>query len=127
MLKLIVSSIILTVIDLVWIKLIMGPLYNVMIPNIQSTQMIVNKKFAMFSYLTLIFAMNYFVLPNVTDNKNLEYAFIFGLVLYGVYDFTAAAVFTNWDERTMYLDVIWGGVLYAITTYLTNIILPKLQ
>ena len=127
MLKLIVSSIILTVIDLVWIKLIMGPLYNTMIPNIQSSNIIVNKQYAMFSYLTLIFAMNYFVLPNVTDNNNLSYAFIFGLVLYGVYDFTAAAIFTNWDERTMYLDVIWGGALYAITAYLTNIILPKLQ
>lgn len=127
MLKLIVSSIILTIIDLIWIKLIMGPLYNKMIPNIQSTQMIVNKRFAMFSYLTLIFAMNYFVLPNVPDNNNLSYAFIFGLVLYGVYDFTAAAIFTNWDERTMYLDVIWGGALYTITAYLTNIILPKLK
>ena len=127
MLKLIISSVILTIVDLVWIKFIMGPLYDKMIPNIQTTKMIVNKKFAAFSYLTLIFALNYFVLPNVENNNNLSYAFIFGLVLYGVYDFTAAAIFTNWDETTMYLDILWGGALYAITSYLTNIILPKLQ
>lgn len=127
MLKLIVSSVILTVIDLIWITFVMGPLYNKMIPNIQSTQMIVNKKFAMFSYLTLIFALNYFVLPNVEKNNNLSYGFIFGLVLYGVYDFTAAAVLTNWDESSMYLDILWGGILYTITPYLTNIIIAKLQ
>ena len=125
MLKLIVSSVILTVIDLIWITFIMGPFYNKMIPNIQSTQMIVNKKFAMFRYLTLIFALNYFVLPNVEKNNNLSYGFIFGLVLYGVYDFTAAAVLTNFSEKIIYLDIVWGGLLFMITTFLTNKIIKE--
>ena len=127
MLKLIISSVILTILDLIWIKLVMGPLYQKMIPNIQGTQMIVNEKFALYSYLTLIFSINYFILPNVKKNKNLSYAFIFGLVLYGVYDFTGAAVFTNWDKLTMILDILWGGILFFLTAFLTNIFESKLK
>ena len=127
MLRLIISSVILTILDLIWIKLVMGPLYQKMIPNIQGTQMIVNEKFALYSYLTLIFSINYFILPNVKKNKNLSYAFIFGLVLYGVYDFTGAAVFTNWDKLTMILDILWGGILFFLTAFLTNIFESKLK
>ena len=127
MLKLIISSVILTILDLIWIKLVMGPLYQKMIPNIQGTQMVVNKRFAMFSYLTLMFSINYFVLPNVENNNNLSYAFIFGLVLYGVYDFTGAAIFTKWDELTMFLDILWGGILFLLTAFLTNILEPILK
>ena len=38
-------------------------------------------------------------------------------MLYGVYDFTAAAVIKNWDIKLALVDVLWGGIVYFIACY----------
>lgn len=108
----------------------MGKLYNTMIPKIQKSPMVVNTRYAVFSYLLLCFAMNYFVLPNIKKNtlkELINHGFLLGIVIYGVYDFTAAAVLKSWDEKTMYIDVLWGGILFTITPYLTNLFLKTIN
>ena len=79
------------------------------------------------SYFTLCFALNYFVLPYVKTNdyRLISHSFMFGLVIYGVYDFTCGAIFEKWDKKLMIIDTLWGGILYMITNYLTNILHPS--
>ena len=98
----VVSSLILLVLDFMWLGGFMAPRYSVMIKNIQGSPMKANMLYAVFAYLLMIVGLQQFVLPNL-DFKNitvkdcLKYGFVFGLVVYGVYDFTAAVVFKNWD------------------------------
>lgn len=130
MLKLGISTVLLLIIDLIWIRFYMQKQYEIMIPRIQGTSLSVNLKYALLSYICLVFSLNYFVLPNIKQNSLKEiisYGFVFGIILYGVYDFTAAAVLKEWDEITMFIDVFWGGVLFALTAYLTNIIVKMIK
>lgn len=130
MLKLGISTILLLIIDLVWIRLFMQKQYEIMIPRIQGTNLTVNLKYAILSYICLAFSLNYFVLPNIKNNSFKEvisYGFVFGIILYGVYDFTAAAVLKEWDQITMFIDIFWGGILFALTAYLTNIIVKLIK
>ena len=122
--KVLVSSILLLVIDLVWLKFYMTDKYKVMIQNIQNSKLKVDYVSAILSYFTLCFALNYFVIPFVktNDNRLITHSFMFGLVVYGVYDFTCGAIFTKWDKQLMIIDTLWGGILYMLTNYLTNII-----
>ena len=93
----------------------------------QNSKLKVDLVSAGLSYFTLCFALNYFVLPYVKTNDYglLSHSFVFGLVTYAVYDFTCGAIFEKWDKKLMIIDTIWGGVLYMITTYLTNLIVKN--
>lgn len=130
MLKLGISTVLLLIIDLIWIRFYMQKQYEIMIPRIQGTSLSVNLKYAILSYICLAFSINYFVLPNIKNNSLKEiisYGFVFGIILYGVYDFTAAAVLKEWDQITMFIDIFWGGILFALTAYLTNVIVKMVK
>ena len=89
-----------------------------MVNLIQKEEMKVKILYAVFAYFTLCFAVNYFV-----SDKDKDYYmknFLLGLTIYGVYDFTCAAIFKNWDIELMIQDIIWGGFLFSSTNYLTN-------
>lgn len=107
----------LLVLDLVWLKLYMGPRYQTMIKEIQSEKMIVNKMSAFSAYLLMIVALVIFV---IRKNFTLLEAFIFGVCLYGVYDFTCGAVFKKWNFNLAIIDIIWGGVVYMTSVYVAN-------
>lgn len=119
----IISSIILLILDVVWLNVVMKKRYGRMIPQIQGSKMALNYYSATLSYVFMIIGLNVFVIPHI-DEKNLitsslKFGFTFGLILYGVYDFTAGAVLTNWDFRLALLDVLWGGVVFFLTCVLT--------
>tara|TARA_B100000963_G_C22320815_1_gene534304 strand:- start:190 stop:582 length:393 start_codon:yes stop_codon:yes gene_type:complete len=123
----VVSSLILLVLDFMWLGGFMAPRYSVMIKNIQGSPMKANMLYAVFAYLLMIVGLQQFVLPNL-DFKNitvkdcLKYGFVFGLVVYGVYDFTAGAVIKNWDMNLAFVDVLWGGTVYFLSCYLLKFV-----
>ena len=107
-----------------WLKVYMGPSYGPMIKKIQGEDMKPNYLYAALSYILLGIGLIYFVLPNITEenllNDSLRYGFLFGIIVYGVYDFTAAAVIKDWDIKLAIIDILWGGVLYFLTAYLSK-------
>ena len=62
-----------------------------------------------------------FVLPRVRYahrlRDSLVYGGTFGLIVYGVYDATAAAVLKKWDIKLATIDVAWGAFLFFVATY----------
>jgi len=120
----IIPSLLLLVLDLAWITGYMGPKYNKQILNIQGEKMKVKPVLAILSYILMIVGLTVFVIPRIRKGYELEdsirYGFTFGLVLYGVYDFTAATVIKNWDMKIAVIDVLWGGFVYFITTYISS-------
>jgi uncharacterized membrane protein len=47
-------------------------------------------------------------------------AFLLGLVIYGVYETTNWALFSKWSPMSVIIDTLWGGILFAATTYVTT-------
>lgn len=122
-----ISTITLLILDFLWIGLYMGSRYNTLIKKIQGTPMKTNVVYAVIAYTLMVIGLNHFVLPNinvknVTIKDCLTYGFIFGLVLYGVYDFTIGAVLEKWNMSLAILDVLWGGFVYFLACYILKFI-----
>ena len=70
-------------------------------------------------YMFILFSYYYFIyLPR----KSAGYAFILGMVIYGIYETTNLSIFEKWPVWLVVMDTIWGGVLYSLTNVLSNVI-----
>ena len=122
----IISIAILLVLDFLWIGFFMKNQYNKQIPQIQKTPMKVNFLYAVIAYVLMAVGLVIFVIPNIRPEKRLTdslyYGFLFGFVLYGVYDFTAAAVISKWNMKTAILDTLWGGTVFFLAAYLGSLL-----
>ena len=118
----IIATVILLILDFLWIAIYMGNQYQVQIKNIQGEQMKPKLTHAIMAYFLMIVGLNLFVLPNIRKGyelqDSLKYGLTFGIVLYGVYDFTAGAVFKKWNTKLALIDIAWGGIVFFISTYI---------
>jgi uncharacterized membrane protein len=119
--KYIVSAILLIVIDGIYLYHIKN-YFRRQIEDIQQTPLRINILSTISVYILLVVGLNYFILQ---PNKGVGDAFLFGLVIYGVYEFTNSALFTKWKLLTVLMDTLWGGCLLATTTWLTKKIFIK--
>ena len=69
---------------------------------------------AIICYVLLIGGLYYFILRT---RRPIMDAFLFGIVIYGVYESTNYALLKNWKWETMAIDTLWGGILMSLTTY----------
>ena len=122
-----ISTTTLLLLDILWIYFFMGNKYKIMIKNIQGSDMKVNIIYASIAYILMIIGLNYIVLPlldinNITFKNCMTTGFLFGIILYGVYDFTIGAVLNKWDMKLAVIDVIWGGFVYFMSCYILKFI-----
>lgn len=113
--KILISLAALLILDILWLTYYMGPRYKIMIPIIQQSPMKVNYMSATIAYTFMAILLVQYV---IKYNFKILETFLFGICLYGVYDFTCGAVFTKWDFTLALIDVIWGGFVFAITKYI---------
>jgi len=73
-------------------------------------------------YISLVFGLYYFI---IREKKSLLQAFLLGLVIYTVYEFTTWALFKNWKVTTVILDSLWGATLFTLTTAIVYFIYGK--
>ena len=122
----VLSVVILLIFDFLWIGLFMGNQYKNQLRIIQGSEMEVNYKFALMAYVLMVVGLILFVLPNIRKGRefkdSLIYGFTFGVVVYGVYDFTAGAVFKNWNKKLAIIDILWGGFVYFMASYIATIL-----
>lgn len=71
---------------------------------------------AIITYVVLVFGLYYFI---IRDKKSVKDAFLLGLVIYSVFELTNMTIFNKWKITTVMLDTLWGGILFAITTWAT--------
>ena len=71
-------------------------------------------------YVLIPAGVTLFVLPKVSPDAwmtdSLLWGFIFGFILYGVYEFTNYSLLKDWPLNILIVDLIWGGVLGALTS-----------
>jgi len=122
----IVSVVTLITLDLLWIIFFMGMKYQKQVMDIQGSKLVVDKAMAICAYILMVVGLVVFVLPNIREDNKLKdsliYGFLFGIVVYGVYDFTNNAIFKNWDTKLAFIDIIWGGFVFFIASYIGSLI-----
>ena len=86
-----------------------------MYKKVQGSPLQVNMVGAVLCYLFMAGLLYYFI---VTPKKSVLDAFLLGIGVYGVYEFTSYATLKEWSPRMVVMDTLWGGVLFALATYI---------
>ena len=89
-------------------------IFGQMVAKIQRTALEFKIVGAIIVYLLLAIGLYVFI---VEPKKSLWHAALFGLVIYGVYDFTSYAILKKYDLNVAIMDTVWGSVLMTATTY----------
>ena len=112
------AAVLLVVLDSVYLNLV-KQYYNYQIKSVQGSDMKINLSAAILCYVFLVFGINYFI---IREKKSVLDAFLLGLTIYAVYELTSMALLKKWTWLTVIMDTTWGGILFALTTYLVYLI-----
>lgn len=113
-----ISAIIFITTDFIYLNVIKDYFLN-QIKLVQGSEPKVNFLGAALCYIFLIAGINYFI---IKPKKSVNDAFLLGIVIYGVYETTNYALLKNWSLFTVFIDTLWGGLLFAFTTYIVNML-----
>lgn len=111
----IISAAVMLLLDSVYLNSVTN-YYNKIINNIQGSDIKIRYGAVMACYIFLVYGLNYFIIDKKAD---LWSAFVLGLVIYGVFETTNYAIIKDWEMFAVVTDSIWGGILFALTTYIT--------
>ena len=110
----ITSAFVLLIIDFLYLNLIKNYFYK-QIRLVQGTNPTINIFGVILCYIFLVFGLNYFIL---NKNKSVLDAFLLGIITYGIYETTNYSLLKNWSIVTVIMDTLWGGILFALTTFI---------
>ncbi len=100
---------VLFLIDLFWIAT--GGIYARSIAErIQGSSLEFRYLPAVLTYLLLAYML--------LETKSYKQAFMYGVCIFGVYDFTTMTLFKDYDWKFAVADTLWGGVLFSFARYL---------
>jgi uncharacterized membrane protein len=116
---LLISAILFVIIDSVYLNF-MKDYFQKQVTKVQGSPIKMNFLGAALCYIFLIVGINYFI---IKPKKSVQDAFLLGIVIYGVYETTNYAIFKNWSILSVIIDTLWGGILFALTTYILRLIL----
>ena len=94
------------------------PYFDHQIKLVQRSPLTLNIIGAIGCYICLIFVLFHFI---IKKNGSVLEAFLLGASIYGVYEFTNYATLKDWKISTVIMDTLWGGTLFALTTYMTRV------
>ena len=131
--KLLITSTFLTaaiflIIDVIWLSFAVKSFYRPNLGNLLVDQPVMWA--AIIFYLVYVFGLAVVIIdPSLESNLNLNFlfkAFMFGLVAYGTYNLTNMATIKGWSEKVVFVDMIWGGCLTALSSYMGIFIAKKI-
>lgn len=113
--KWIVTAVILVCLDFIYLSATSG-FFQSMIQSIQcGKKMEIRIIGAVLTYICLVALLNVFIF---NDNRSVKDAFLMGICVYGVYETTNYAILDKWLKTSVVIDTLWGGILFAGTTYI---------
>jgi uncharacterized membrane protein len=118
----VLASLILITLDVMWILLFMRKKYATQIQNIQASRMKPNFIAGLLAYALMIIGLCAFVLPKIAKDSVLKSSIfhggLFGLVVYGIFDFTNMSILQKWDIPLALIDITWGAFVYSMSSFL---------
>ena len=115
MIRWILSLCILLALDYVYMKVIAKQLFESQIKRVQGYPLSIRWPSVILCYIVLTTILNYFILIPQASIKD---AFLLGVGIYAVYETTTYALLKNWSFFIVIIDSLWGGILFALTTFL---------
>ena len=88
-----------------------------MIRRIQGSDAIVRFPSAIFTYACIAAVLYVFILR---EKRTPLEAFVLGFTTYGIYEGTNYTFFKDWSLSLVVMDTLWGGILFALTTWITQ-------
>jgi uncharacterized membrane protein len=110
------SAIVMISLDFVYLSVMKSYFMN-QVKNVQGSALKINYLGVAICYVFLVAGLNYFI---IKPRKSISDAFLLGLVIYGVYETTNYALFSNWSIVSVIIDTLWGGLLFASTAYIVE-------
>jgi uncharacterized membrane protein len=108
------SAVILLSLDFIYLNLTKS-VFQTQVFKIQHGVMNVKLIPAILCYFFLVIGLNYFILQS---HRTILEAFFLGFIIYGVFDSTNLAIFKNYEWNVAIMDTVWGGILFALTTWI---------
>ena len=121
--KILITMLVFVALDSVYLSF-MKTYFDNQIRSIQGSNIQMNLTAAILCYISLVFGIYYFI---IKDNKPLYQAFLLGLVIYTVYEFTNWSLLKSWKLTTVIIDSLWGATLFTLTTAIIYFIYNKLN
>jgi uncharacterized membrane protein len=110
------SSVLLILIDSIYLFFIGKPVFDKTVAAIQNSPLVVNIAPAIFTYILMAILLNYFI---ISVKKPAFDAFILGFCAYGIFDFTNLAIFKKYTLKAAIIDTLWGAILFFVVTTIT--------
>ena len=105
--------------------------WNNTITNIQGEPLSIrNKVFPIITYILIVIGIRLYVYPYFVTGDiktGLILGFIWGIITYGIFDFTNLSIFKKYPTDLAIIDTIWGGLLAALTGIIASTITTKLN
>jgi len=124
-----ITLVIFTVIDLVWLLFISRKLYQEKIGHLMAPK--ANMAAAAIFYLLFIAGIVFFVVNPAAEKQSVLYALgagaLFGLVTYATYDLTNLATLRDWPVSITIIDLVWGSFVTGTTSAIATWIGGKLS
>lgn len=102
-----------TLIDIPWIRYVMFPQYK----GVFDIKM--KPEAAIVAYMCMIICYPLIISKFSTLKEQLITAATIGLVIYGTYGFTLAAIYDKYPMNLAIIETLWGTTLFTIATFLT--------
>jgi len=116
------------IVDLIWLGFLMKDFYGQEIGSLlrrNSNGLAPRWGAALLVYLFIPAGLIYFVLPQLTTQSSAGDAILrgalFGLCMYGIYDFTNLSMVEKWTLRITIVDMAWGTVLCGGIAWLMQV------
>lgn len=114
--KLLMHAILLLAIDSIYLTTVSG-YFNQQVKIIQGSRIDMNYTSAALCYGFLLYGWYYFI---HAKKASILDAFILGSIIYGIFETTNKAIFKKWSWMSVAIDTLWGGILYALFTYISR-------
>jgi uncharacterized membrane protein len=124
--KLIFIAILIMVFDMLWLRLSSESVYLPILTQIQGQPPNLGARWpaALICWILMAIGIQFYVLDQSTNlTEILKNGFLFGLIVYGIYNLTTYITFTQYNLTTSAIDTTWGIILCMIVSTLTFVIL----
>lgn len=109
------TALLLLPVDLLWIRFVIGPVFQSKIPHLLGDGFDI--PMAVAAYLVMVISITGLVLVPHGGKGSMTvftYGALLGFALYGVFEFTNAAILRAWDWTLIPLDILWGTLICGV-------------
>lgn len=113
--KILIVGVVMVGVDAFYLHAVSG-YFDKQIKAIQKDSLRLDMIAAVMCYVFLVFGIYYFI---IREKRSAVDAFFLGAVIYMVFETTNKAILKDWKWKTVALDGVWGGILFALVTLIS--------